>query len=436
MPARELAVALLGAVLLDQRALDDALADPRAQTQLAGLPARDRGLARLIAATALRRHGEIGAVIAQFLERPLPRSRGRLTAILHAAAAQLLFLGTPAHAAINVAVEQCRRDRGARRFGKLANAVLRRVAREGPAELASQGGARLDIPTWLWSRWQATYGLETTQRIAESSLAEAELDITAPREPEAWAVRLGGTLLATGSIRLAPASGRIEELPGYGDGAWWVQDTAASLPARLLGDVRGLRVADLCAAPGGKTAQLAAAGARVTAVERSPDRLARLAQNLARLRLEATLVEADAADWSPAERFDAVLVDAPCTATGTIRRHPDILHLKRPGDLNRLAATQTGILRNGARLVHAGGLLVYCACSLEPEEGEHQIARLLTEMPEFARRPVQAMELGIEAAAVTAAGDLRTLPFHSAAGRPAHPGMDGFYAARLRRGGV
>jgi 16S rRNA (cytosine967-C5)-methyltransferase len=243
---------------------------------------------------------------------------------------------------------------------------------------------------------------------------------------------LGGIVLPTGSIRRA-AGGRVADLPGYADGDWWVQDAASALPARLFGPLKGLAVADLCAAPGGKTAMLAAAGARVTAVDVSPERLDRMRENLPRLKLAAELVAADVTTWSPERDFDALLLDAPCTATGTLRRHPDILRLKRPSDLDKLAGLQARLLRAAAELVRPEGLLVYCTCSLEPAEGEDQIARFLATREGFARVPIAPAEIGGEADWITAAGDLRTLPFHLQLPDPALSGLDGFYVARLRR---
>lgn len=431
--ARDLATRLIDAVLVRGRALDDALEQHVAS---ADLEPRDRGLARLIAATVLRRLGQLEAVLALFIEKPLPEERGNLTPILLSAAAQLAFLATPPHAAINIAVEQCRRNRGARRFDKLANAVLRRVAECGPGIVAAQDAAHLNIPGWMLARWTAAYGAADARRIALASLEEADLDITLdPRRtdrPQEWAERLGGALLPTGSIRLRP-EGPVPDLPGFADGAWWVQDAAAALPHRLLGPVRGQRIADLCAAPGGKSMTLAALGAEVTAVDISAGRLARVRQNLDRLKLAATLVEADATEWQPAEPFDAVLLDAPCIATGTIRRHPDILRLKRPDDLGKLVALQQRLLDNAVRMVKPGGLLVYCSCSLEPEEGVELIARCLEQHPVLVRERVEPDEIGGPGELISAAGDLRTLPFHMPEVPGQRGGLDGFFAARLRR---
>lgn len=435
LAARELALDLLAAVLDRNRAFDEALAQAFASAKGLALPPRDRAHARLIAATVLRRRGALEALLADFMERPLGERHTGVQRILLLGAAQMLYLDTPAHAAINLAVAECRRSPATQRFDKLVNAVLRRVSLEGRGRLAELDTLRLSFPAWLWQRWCEVYGEATTRRIAEASLAEAALDLTPTSDAAAahWAEKLGGVALATGSIRLAPG-GRVDEKEGYAAGAWWVQDAAAALPAKLFGgDLEGLAIADLCAAPGGKTAQLAARGAKVTAIDSSAERLKRVAENLARLGLTADIVTADASQWQPGRTFDAVLLDAPCTSTGTIRRHPDILHLKRPGDLAKLAATQTKLLAAAAPLVAPGGRLVYCTCSLEPEEGPAQIEAFLARHPEFARQPITAGEAGIAAEWITADGDLRTLPFHTPAGDPERRGMDGFYAARLVR---
>lgn len=428
--ARRLAVQMIEAVLVDSRTLEDAMEKADRNPAVAGLEPRDRGFARLIAATVLRRLGSLDAVLSRFLERPLPINQPRPRSILLAAAAQVLMLATPAHAAINLAVEQCRRDPKADRFDKLANAVMRRVASEGPAILAGLDTPRIDIPDWLWSKWVASYGEPVARRIASASLAEAPLDLSVKEDATKWAERLGGSVLATGSVRLTEA-GRIEELAGFKDGGWWVQDAAAGLPTRLLGSVAGLDVADLCAAPGGKTASLAVAGARVTAVDQSEERLKRLADNVSRLGIgdQVTMIAADIATWEPERQFDAVLLDAPCLSTGTIRRHPDLLHLKRPSDLERIVALQGALLERAGRMVKPSGRLVYCVCSLEPEEGERVVDAFLESSPEFQRQAISPAELKGSIDWLTRAGDLRTLPFHEPS--PGQPGMDGFYAARL-----
>ncbi len=416
LATREAAVRVLTSVLRDKRPLDESLEQVLSQARFRQLAGADRGFVRMIVATALRRHGQIEDLLARFLARGLPPQSGALNEILLAAVAQLSFLGTPPHAAIDIAVEQTKRDRHARRYRGLVNAVLRRIAKEGAEILAGQAGedaVRLNVPAWLWSGWVAAYGEGKARAIAHASLLEAPLDLTlrAPDEAAVWAARLGGIVLATGTIRLAH-KGPIEALPGFAEGAWWVQDAAAALPARLLGEVAGKRIADLCAAPGGKTLQLAAAGAEVVSVDVSERRLLRLRENLARMGLASEIVVADATRWAPGQQFDAVLLDAPCLATGTIRRHPDILHLKSPADLDALVALQERLLENAARLVAPGGLLLYCTCSLEPAECERQIARFLAWRDDFTPLAITPQEVGGEDDWIDSKGQLRTLPCH------------------------
>src|SRR5690606_26774512 len=325
LPARLAAAEILHAVIDRKRPFDEVFGAAAAGGSLAGFDHRDRGLVRLIVVTALRRRGQIDDVLARFVERPLPSGAGIARAILACATAQLLFLDTPAHAAIGLAVAAA--DRRARRYKGLVNAVLRRVAEHGPAQVAAHDAPRINTPDWLWRRWTAAYGAATTRAIAEVHLNEPALDLTVRHDPEEWADRLGGHVTPTGTVRTT-RRGAVDTLPGYSDGAWWVQDMAAAIPARLLGDISGKTVLDLCAAPGGKTAQLAAAGAEVVAVDVSPRRLRLVEQNLSRLGLKAQTVEADILAWQPDRPFDAILLDAPCTSTGTIRRHPDVAHLK------------------------------------------------------------------------------------------------------------
>jgi 16S rRNA (cytosine967-C5)-methyltransferase len=413
------AVELLGAILKQHQPFDAEFDKLVAEQRF---EARDRAFVHALVATALRRKGEIDAIISGLLAKPLPRSAGPTELILLSGAAQLLFMDVPAHAAIDLAVTMAQRDPDARHFGKLINAILRRVKRDE--------GNTINTPAWLWERWQRTYGDATARAIAAAHLEEPPLDLSAKSDPAGWAERLGGALLPTGTIRLKTAS-RVETLPGYGEGAWWVQDAAARLPALLLGDVTGKRVLDLCAAPGGKTAQLAAAGAEVTALDRSPTRLARLKDNLARLKLAAEIIVADAATFEPDERFDAVLLDAPCAATGTIRRHPDLPYIKDKAQIAKLVSLQARLLAHAATLVGKGGTLVYCTCSLEPEEGEEQARRFLGERREFARGPIAPPELSGESQFINNDGDLRT---HPAMTIGSGQGLDGFFAARFVRG--
>jgi 16S rRNA (cytosine967-C5)-methyltransferase len=431
LPARRAAVELLSAVIDKKQPLDDILGRSHATGWMFDLPQRDRALARAIVAASLRRRGEIDVVLGRFLERGLPPKAGKLYCILLSGAAQLLFLNTPAHAAIDLAVRLAQWDGRARRYDKLVNAVLRRVAREGEAIAASLDAPRVNTPDWLWERWVARYGEERAHRIAAANLIEPPLDLTVKSDPQAWAIEMSGRVLPSGGVRFLP-KGRIEALPGYQEGVWWVQDIAASLPARLLGGVTGKRVADLCAAPGGKTAQLALAGASVVAVDISKTRLRTLATNLDRLGLAAEMVTADAASWSPEERFDAILLDAPCSSTGTIRRHPDIPYLKSPKDIADLAILQARLIDNAASLLKPGGTLVYATCSLQIEEGEAQIAALLARNPAITVDPIGPAEVFAQDW-LQPPGFLRTFPYQLDLGSPEWSGMDGFFAARLKR---
>lgn len=423
--ARTTALALLRAVLDDGRPLDEALAG---NPYFARLEARDRAFARLLLATTLRRLGQIDDAIDRCLDRAIRAKDVALRHILRLGAVQLLFLETPPHAAVSTALDLARGPRLAGQRG-LLNAVLRRLAREGKAIVEAQDAARLDTPDWLWRPWCAAYGEATTRAIATVHLAEPPLDLSCKTDPAGWAEKLGAELLPGGSLRLPAGQGDVTRLPGYGEGAWWVQDAAAALPARLLGDIAGKTVVDLCAAPGGKTAQLAAAGAEVIAVERSPERLQRFRENLHRLQLRAEAVAADAAEWQPPVPADAALLDAPCSSTGTLRRHPDIAHLKNAAQIGPLTAAQDRLLAHTVGMVKPGGLLVYAVCSLQPEEGLQRIEALLASDDRVERVPLVPADLPGIAEAVTAEGDLRSLPCHLA-GRG---GMDGFYACRLRR---
>jgi 16S rRNA (cytosine967-C5)-methyltransferase len=402
--------------------LDDALAVHR---DLSGLEPRDRALARLLAMTVLRRTAELDAMIAPLLRKPLRGKAAPVQNLLRLGAAQLVFLETPAHAAVATTVAAAEAT-GNRAYKGLVNAVLRRLAREGASPVENPG--RVNTPDWLWKSWETAYGEANADAIAAAHLVEPPLDLTVKRRPEWWAERLEAELLPTGSLR-RPIGGDIRDLPGFDEGAWWVQDAAAALPGRLIGDVAGRTVIDLCAAPGGKTAQLAAAGAEVYAVDADATRLKRLEENLRRVRLGAHLVAADARQWIPPKPADAALLDAPCTATGTIRRRPDIARLKTQSDVRRLAELQDALLARMGDMLRPGGVLVYATCSLQPEEGPVRIDGFLARSAPFERLPVSAAELpGLESA-VTAEGDVRTLPCHWAE----RGGIDGFYIARLRR---
>ena len=431
LAARRVAIEILESVLRRQGLLDEQLDGPQAHRGLSALADRDRALVRKLLGTALRRLGSLRALLAAALDRGLPAGAPRLEAVLLIGAAQILWLEVPDHAAVDLAVRLVQADRRTAHYAGLVNAVLRRLARDGAAMLAPLDPGALDTPEWLMTRWARTYGFATARAIAQMHALEPPLDVSVKADPEGWAARLRGRALPTGTVRTL-AQGRISGFPGYTEGAWWVQDAAAALPARLLGEVRGRTIADLCAAPGGKTAQLASMGARVTAVDRAPARLARLRDNLARLNLQAEIVAADVTEWQGGT-FDAVLLDAPCMSTGTIRRHPDIPWLKRATEIEPLVDLQRRLLDRAAGLLKPAGTLVYCTCSLEPEENEEQIAALLARDSGLRRRPIAAEELAGWAELVSPLGDLRTLPCHLGDPDPHWAGLDGFYAARLER---
>ncbi|MGE0152628.1 MAG: RsmB/NOP family class I SAM-dependent RNA methyltransferase [Reyranellaceae bacterium] len=462
LQSRRVALDVYAAAGRGGRSLDDALREHKGFARLAP---RDRAFVRNLVATAFRHRGQIEALLAGFVSRPLPQSEALIADIVHLGLAQLLFLETPPHAAVDTSVRLAETSERARMKG-FVNAVLRRAGREGAAVVARQDAARLNTPDWLWRSWVQAYGPAQAHDIAAAHLKEAALDISVKADPEKWARDLNAIVLPTGSLRRLlvsppplrgrarvggdqqeappaltplpnppPQGGResesrlISELPGFAEGAWWVQDAAAALPARLLGEVTGRSVADLCCAPGGKTLQLAAAGAEVTAVDVSAARLKLVQDNLARTGLVAQTIAADVLTWKPGRQFDAVLLDAPCTATGTLRRHPDAAWHKRATDVARLAQLQAHLLDAAAALVRPGGTLVYAVCSLQPEEGARQIEAMLARHGGFAPAPVAAGELpGLEAA-IAAEGWVRTLPCQW----PERGGLDGFFIARLRR---
>jgi 16S rRNA (cytosine967-C5)-methyltransferase len=421
LPARIAAQGLLSDVLHKRRPLEAAL------DRLGHLPRRDAGFARAIASETLRHMGELDALIRAFVAKlPPPHRAGPAFEILLAGACELLFLGVAPHAAVDAANRLAQRDTKAMHFKSLINAVLRRIVREGAAVLPEQDAVRLNTPDWLWSRWQHTYGEERTRAIAQSHLAQPPLDIVLKPDVALEQTPAGDRILF--DVLRLPAGTDPESLPGF-SGGWWVQDIAASLPARLLGDVCDRNVVDLCAAPGGKTLQLASLGARVVSVDRDEARLERVRQNLDRVGLSAQIVPSDVRDFRPAEQAQLVLLDAPCSATGTIRRHPDLPWIKGAADVTSCAATAAELLESAATMTAAGGILVFSVCSLEPEEGEEQIALFLASHPDFARERVEPFLPDAFRDLVTAVGDLRTLPCHLRD----KGGMDGFYAARLRR---
>ncbi|MGJ3259938.1 MAG: transcription antitermination factor NusB [Rhodospirillales bacterium] len=417
---------VLADVLRRKKPLDNALGGGRAY---AALDPAGKAFAAFIVRAALRRLGQIDALIAHCVRDPLPRKARPVYDVLRIGVAQLLFSATADHAAVDTTVELCRTT-GQVPFAKLVNAVMRRLQREGAALVAAQDETVLNTPGWLMQSWRTAYGDDTARAIARQNLETPPMDLTVKSNPEDWAATLGGTALFGATVRLAEASD-VTRLPGFAEGAWWVQDAAARLAAGLAGDVTGKRVFDLCAAPGGKTLDLAAAGANVTAVDISDKRLGRLRENLARTGLTAEVVTADVRTWTPAAPADVVVLDAPCSSTGTLRRHPDVQYLKSPEDIVKLADVQAALLDAAAGLTAPGGTLLYVTCSLQPEEGTEAVGAFLERTPGFRRDPVTAADVSGFADAVATDGDFRTLPCHLAE----RGGMDGFFAARLVRKG-
>ncbi|MGC4392244.1 RsmB/NOP family class I SAM-dependent RNA methyltransferase [Agrobacterium sp. M50-1] len=425
LAARIAATRILAAVLEKKTSLDGMLDSENGNPVYRALSLADRALVRAIVNSALRHLPRIETALSILLDGPLPQGARSLHHVLVVGAAQILYLDVPDHSAVDLAVEQAHRDPRNRRFVKLVNAVLRRLGRE-KAEIEKAVADVPVLPDWFYARLVSAYGNEVAQRISQAQLTPSSIDLTIKAYPALWAEKLGGTLMPNGSVRLGEFEGQIPSLEGFAEGAWWVQDLAASMPVRLLGDISGKRVADLCAAPGGKTAQLALAGARVTALDQSGNRLRRLRENLDRLGLNAETVEANMLKYQPEQLFDAVLLDAPCSSTGTLRKHPDVCWTKDENDIAKLAALQGQMLRQALTLVVPGGLVVFSNCSLDPSEGEEMIAQVLAENPGVERVAVRREDWPGMEAAINADGDLRTTP-------DMFGGVDGFFSSVLRK---
>jgi len=422
---RERAHTIIHEVLDRRRPLDEVLQSDR---RFAKLETRDRAFARNLIATTLRRLGQIDAIIDDCLDRPLPRSAAAARNALRLGICQILFLDTQTHAAVDTSVTLAGR-RGPDRFRGVVNAILRRIVRGEADALKQKFGDHLNVPDWLGKSWETSFGMKTATAIARTHLQTPPLDLTAAADADSWAEKLGSERIGTSTVRLT-GGGDVTGLDGYADGAWWVQDAAAALPATLLvNSLTGGSVCDLCAAPGGKTAQLAAAGLQVTAVDASATRLVILSENMARLKLSAAVVQADVLTWEPERQFDGVLLDAPCTATGTIRRHPDIPHLKKAADVSRQADLQKKLLDRAADWVRPGGFLVYSVCSLEPAEGRDQISPLLARTGDLELLPPQPSDIPDFVACVSEDGLIQTTPAHLGE----RGGVDGFFIARFRK---
>lgn len=427
LAARTAALSVLNMVLGQKQALDHAL--EREQGFLK-LPTRDKAFCRMMISTCIRRLGQINDLIKKATHKNTPKTID-LDNILRLGIAQILFMDVPDHAAVDTSVRLTEALRMDKQKG-FVNGVLRTITREGREWLSKQDESRLNTPEWLLKIWIADYGLRNAAEIAKANLAEAPLDISIKNESDRnfWQSTFKATQLGAGTLR-CQSGGAIQHREGFEDGMWWVQDASAAIPARLFGPIEGRDVIDLCAAPGGKTMQLAAQGAQVVALDRSAGRSSRITQNLERTRLEdhVEIVIADATVWAPKQPADFILVDAPCSATGTIRRNPDVAHLKAPRDLSRLVNVQERILENAFNMLAPGGILIYCTCSLQKSEGEDQITALLQKFDNAERLPIKTQEIGNMDEPITADGDLRILPYHMAA----LGGMDGFFISRITK---
>ncbi len=427
MTARQVALDLLQAVLAQKQALDHVLERDQG---FKALPSRDKAFCRMLVSTTLRRLGQIDDLIRRAEDKPGAKNI-TLENILRLGVTQIFFMQVPDHAAVDTAVRLADAAGMDKQKG-FVNALLRTLTRTGQEWIKLQDQGRLNTPEWLLKIWIEDYGLREAAQIAAANLSEAPLDISIRDEGERnyLSANLKATELSAGTLRRSDG-GAVHEMDGFEDGKWWIQDASAAIPASLFGGVKGKVVVDLCAAPGGKTMQLAARGAHVIALDRSAQRLGRLRENLKRLRLEENveIVVADAAEWHPKEPPEMILLDAPCTATGTIRRHPDVPHLKTRKDFESLVEVQARILENAFNILAPGGVLVFCTCSLQKAEGELQVRFLLSNHDNATKIAIMPEELGDWDEAITEDGDLRILPYH----RAALGGMDGFFISRIRK---
>ena len=420
LSSRRLAAFAVKEVVENRIALEQVLAG---QPDYRALEARDRAFVRLIAATTFRRMGQIEAALKPFVKKKPPKL---VYAALQTAAAQILFLGTPPHAAVGETVAMLKSRGSSKGFANMANAVLRRVAEQGPA-LSGALPPKANIPGWIRGGWEREFGRHAGRKLAAQLMRDPVLDLSVKSDAAGWAEKLGGQVIGASTVRLDKI-GDVTALEGFKDGEWWAQDIAASLPAQILGDVKGKRVLDLCAAPGGKSMQLAAQGAIVTAVDKSEGRLGRVMQNLKRTKLSVDVHCADALEFEPKQAdYDIVLLDAPCSATGTFRRHPDVLYNRSPKDVANLVRLQDKLLARAAHYVRPGGQLLYCTCSLQTEEGAPRITKFLQSLPDFRLIPILAISgLSLPETAFLG-GYVRSIPYFL----DEKGGMDGFFIALL-----
>lgn len=447
--ARRIALDALTRITEENREVDDALTDAGIEL----LEGRERGFAYTLVMNSLRWGRAADALLATYIEKPIPERKHRALWALRMGVVQLLALGVPPHAAVSTTVTLIKKRKPDIAYAGMANAVLKKIAAEGKLD------PLLALPEWMRFRWESSYGAETARAMAEAIMVEPPQDISlknplpsrgrdgvgaargADLSTHAVAQAESGVHIAAphptsplmgeeiGSITVRMLATDVTALPGYEAGEWWVQDVASTLPVQLLGEVRGKRVLDACAAPGGKTAQLCASGAEVTALDRSPMRLKRLAENMQRLGFTPEIVEADVMRWQPEALFEAILLDAPCSATGTLRRHPEIGWMRAETDMTKLAGIQSKLLAHAWGWLKPGGVMVYSVCSLEMEEGERQVERFLDKHKDATIRTPQLAEGAAPEGAISAEGYLRTLPHHWAD----KGGMDGFFAVALQK---
>jgi 16S rRNA (cytosine967-C5)-methyltransferase len=437
LASRQAVVEILNAVLQKKRPFDSAFIDViDKKFKDTKLESRDRGFIKLVCITTLRHFGQANYVLNSFLQKPLPKKTVLLKAILISAIAQLLYLKTPAHAAIDTAVELTKTNK-MKNYSKLVNGVLRNVERNKNKILQDdKNTAKLNVPNWLYSSWERAYGADFAEKISQINLIEPNIDFSVKNNAKSWASELEGELLPFDSVRKS-GSCIVKNLAKYENGEWWVQDIAASIPVKLAGNIKGKKVADLCSAPGGKTCQLINKGAKVTAFDRSEKRIKILKENLERLNFSADVICSDSYKWlknNEDEKFDMILLDAPCSATGTIRKNPDVLIHKNQDNIYQYANTQKKLLNAAIGALKKGGTLLYCVCSIQPEEGEMQIKKFLSSNQNMEKIPFKTEELnelnakGLEHI-ITENGDIRTLPFYL----EEQGGMDGFFLSRLIR---